>query len=125
MRAHLDKHGFQDIGIRVFGSYPYFKTSARDPQVQTLIQTYRNHGHEPLLFPLRSSSGPYGYHFTDPPLSLPFLYGGLGHAGHFHAPNEYVIIEGEGNLASLPEVEKFYVDLVYDFAAGPERPGKS
>ena len=125
VRAHLDKHGFQDISIRVFGSYPYFKTSVRNPQVQTLIQTYRNHGHEPLLLPLRSSSGPYGHHFTDSPLSLPFLYGGLGHAGHFHAPNEYVIIEGKGNLASLPEVEKFYVDLVYDFAAGPERPGKT
>ncbi|MBI3950995.1 MAG: M20/M25/M40 family metallo-hydrolase [Acidobacteria bacterium] len=124
VRAHLDKHGFQDIIVRQLAGFDYFKSPLRDSSVQTLLKTYRDYNHDPLLFPIRPSSGPYGRYLAKPPLNLPFLYGGLGHAGHYHAPNEYVIIEGSGRIASLPEVEKFYVDFIYNFAASPPRANK-
>ena len=45
---------------------------------------------------------------------IPF---GLGHGRGAHAPNEVYVVESNGDVAGLAEIEKAYVDLLYAFAA--------
>jgi hypothetical protein len=46
------------------------------------------------------------------------IMGGIGHGSGDHAPNEYMVVQptsGNG-IAGLPDMEKFYVDLLYALA---------
>jgi hypothetical protein len=35
-----------------------------------------------------------------------------------HSVDEYLVVEGEGRIASLPQMEKFYADLLFALARG-------
>jgi hypothetical protein len=45
--------------------------------------------------------------------------GGLGHGSGAHAPNEYLVIEPRAGsrVGGLAEMEKWYVDFLFAFAA--------
>jgi acetylornithine deacetylase/succinyl-diaminopimelate desuccinylase-like protein len=116
LRAHLDAHGFTDIEIRRLGGYPPAQTSVEAPLVRAAIGTYNKYGYTPSVAPRLAGSAPY-YVFTET-LRLPIVAGGIGHGSGAHAPNEYMIVEPRAGsrIAGLPEVEKFYVDLLYALA---------
>jgi acetylornithine deacetylase/succinyl-diaminopimelate desuccinylase-like protein/tetratricopeptide (TPR) repeat protein len=115
IRAHLDANGFRDVELRRLSGYPPAQTSVQTPLVQAALSTYNKYGLTPSVTPRIAGSAPY-YVFTD--LGLPMIPVGIGHGSGAHAPNEYMVVEArEGSrVASLPEVEKFYVDMLYALA---------
>jgi acetylornithine deacetylase/succinyl-diaminopimelate desuccinylase-like protein len=117
IRAHLDKQGYQDVIIRMLSGYPPAQSSVDTPLVRSVIGTYNKHGFTPSVAPRIAGSAPY-YVFTDR-LGLPMISGGLGLGTGAHAPNEYMVIapSGGSRVAGLPQIEKFYVDMLYGLAA--------
>jgi acetylornithine deacetylase/succinyl-diaminopimelate desuccinylase-like protein len=117
IRKHLDARGFADVTLRQISGYPPAQTSVEAPLVQAAISVYNKHGATPIVSPRNAGSAPY-YVFTDR-LKLPMIPAGLGHGGGAHAPDEYLVIEPRAGsrIASLAQMEKFYVDLLYALAA--------
>jgi acetylornithine deacetylase/succinyl-diaminopimelate desuccinylase-like protein len=92
VRAHLDRHGFDDVELEVDDAYKWSKSSIEDPPVRALMRTYRELGYEPEVWPHLAGSAPF-YLFTDV-LGIPVALGGLGHGGRQHSPNEYATVAG-------------------------------
>jgi hypothetical protein len=44
--------------------------------------------------------------------------GSLGHGGHAHSPDEYLVIESNDRVAGLVEAEKSSVHILYVYAEG-------
>jgi acetylornithine deacetylase/succinyl-diaminopimelate desuccinylase-like protein len=116
IRAHLDKHGFDDIEIHPIGGYPPAQSSVDAPLIRAGIGVYNKYKLAPAVAPRLAGSAPY-YLFTKR-LGLPMLAGGIGYGAAQHAPNEFLVIEPKGGstVAGLAQQEKFYADLVYAFA---------
>lgn len=110
VRAHLKRHGFEDVELRILAGYPPARTSVKEPVVRAAIQAIRGLGAEPKVVPMMPGSAPQSM-FSAPPLSLPFVISGLGHGFLMHAPNEYFEVEG------LRSCEKSAVAFLYEFAA--------
>ncbi len=115
-RAHLDARGYDDVEVRPVSAYEWSKTSPRDPIAQALREMFRDSGIEPQVWPHLAGSAPF-YLYTREPLSLPMVLGGMGHGANQHTFDEYYVVEGEGGIASLDEIEKGYVDFVFRFAS--------
>ena len=74
--------------------YKWAKTRLDDAPVEAMIDTYRQFGHEPEIWPHLAGSAPF-YLFTDKDwLNIPVAMGGLGHGGRVHSPNEYATVQG-------------------------------
>lgn len=116
IRKRLDDEGFKDIEIRKLSGYPPAQTSVQAPLTQAALSVYRKYGQTPPVAPRIGGSAPY-YVFTQT-LGLPMISGGLGHGSGAHAPNEYMVVEpAKGSkIASLAQVERFYVDLLYSLS---------
>lgn len=124
IRKRLDDQGLQDIEIRKLSGYPPAQTSVQAPLTQAALSVYRKYGLTPPVAPRIGGSAPY-YVFTQT-LGLPMISGGLGHGSGAHAPNEYMVVEpAQGSkIASLEQVERFYVDLLYSLAQALKQPKK-
>ncbi len=116
VRKHLDQRGFADITVTEVQTTRPYRVEFDSGIVQSLLRSYRAHGLEPMIWPNMAAAAPWAL-FSDPPLHLPFMMGGMGHGGNNHAPDEYMIVDGKGAIADLAEIEKFYVRFLYDFAA--------
>ena len=117
IRKHLAAGGFSDVTVRKISGYAPAQTAVETPIVTTAISVFNKHGVTPSVAPRLAGSAPY-YIFTDR-LELPMVIGGIGHGGGAHAPNEYMVIDPRpgSRVAGLADVEKFYVDFLYAFAA--------
>lgn len=115
-RAHLDRRGYDDVQIQPLSAYEWSKTSVEEPIVQAMLATYRERGIDPTVWPHLAGSAPF-YLYTRPPVGLPMVMGGLGHGANQHSIDEYLVVESDGPIAGLPEIEKSYVDFLYRFAA--------
>ena len=116
IRRHLDEHGFGDLVIRKYDSYPAAHTEVDDPFVQAAISVYNKRSHRVAVRPWLAGSAPF-YVFTEQ-LGIPLVFSSPGFGDGVHGPNEYMLIEpapGSG-LSGLAEVEKYYVDLVHAIA---------
>ncbi|MGQ0797024.1 MAG: hypothetical protein ACT4OI_04055, partial [Methanobacteriota archaeon] len=72
---------------------------------------------EPIFVPTDPGTAP-GWLFTNnPPLRLPEFYGGPGHGGSIHAPNEYLLVE------SVRLFEKATVNYLHHWAEFSEPQG--
>jgi len=109
VRDHLARHGYADkIEVLVHDAYPPAKTRlGGNPAAQALVKTYRDMGFEPEIWPHLGGSAPF-YLFTEV-LNIPTAFGGLGHGGRAHSPNEYVTLEGMGMYEK--SVAAFLVNL--------------
>lgn len=125
VRRHLDTHGYPDIKIvAVRGgqsvdearSHEWARTSVNSPFVAAVIRSYSQHGHDPIVWPTSAGSAPL-HVFTKRPLQIPFIPVGLAHGGRAHAPDEYLVVEGNAQLKGLAEFEKSFV-TVLDTMAG-------
>jgi acetylornithine deacetylase/succinyl-diaminopimelate desuccinylase-like protein len=116
IRSHLDARGFRDIEIRKLSGYPPAQTSVSAPLVQAGLGVYNKYGRRTTVTPRVAGSAPY-YIFTQR-LGLPLFMGGLGYGSGAHAPNEFILVHPRAGsrVAGLPEMEKFYVDLLYAMA---------
>ena len=116
IRDHLDAHGFADIEIEVYAAFSHHQTPASHPYVQTVLGTLGDWGVEVELWPIQAGGGPW----TVVPNSfgVPCLRGGVvgGGSGGKGGADEYLIIEGDGKMAGLAEVEKLQVAQLSAFA---------
>ena len=116
VRAHLDRHGYPDVQVRMKGGYPWSRTSLHAPLVQSFLRCAGKYGGKTIIWPFQGYGGPWSI-FTQE-FGAPVVFGaGIGHGGGVDLPNEYFVLDGGGVVAGLPEVERFCVDLLYDLAA--------
>jgi len=116
LRAHLERHGFSDIAVRIHDAYPWSKTSLGSPIAQAVLDAYRAAGVPHEIWPHAGGSLPM-YLFTGPPLSKAAVSGGLGHGARAHAPDEYMVLDGGGGVAGLVGQELSYLSVLANFAA--------
>ena len=116
MRKHLDEHGFKEVQIRVLeAGYDWARTSYKSPLAKALVKSYQELGKEPEIWPTLAGSAPFAW-FSQEPLNLPFVFGGLGHGALAHSPNEYIVIDEGGPTGGLASMEKSYVAIMENFS---------
>ncbi len=108
LREHLDRHGYSDVEIHIEDAYKWSKTSVTSAPARAIMDTYRQLGYEPEIWPHLAGSAPF-YLFTDV-LDIPVVLGGLGHGGRVHSPNEYATVAG------LKDHEKSIAVFMYRLA---------
>lgn len=117
LRAHLDKHGFADVEIKIGGGYDPTEVSEDSRLIKTMLATYARAGVKATLNPRLAGSWP-GATFTAPPVSIPAGHFGMGHGSGAHAPDEYYLIESTNpKVAGLVEATMGYADFLYQLAA--------
>lgn len=92
LRAHLERHGYVDIEVRVYNKYFWSKVGLHEPVVQAMLATYRELHGEAQLWPLNPGSAPYWV--FERLLGRPYVTGGLGHGSRQHSSNEYCTVRG-------------------------------
>jgi len=113
LRAHLDKRGFQDIEIVPGGIYGPTETPRDAAIVSALVTALKGADLPHTLNPRLAGSWP-GYRFTDPPVSLPAVFVGIGQGGNAHAPDEWFLIESDDpKLAGIDRQALFYAEFLY------------
>jgi acetylornithine deacetylase/succinyl-diaminopimelate desuccinylase-like protein len=116
LRAHLDKHGFNDVEMKVTGGYDPTETAEDSRIVRAELATYRRAGIKATLNPRLAGSWP-GSVFTAAPLSLPAGQFGFGHGSGAHAPDEYYVVESTNpKVAGITDAVMGYVDMFYQVA---------
>lgn len=112
LRRHLDKKGFGEVEIEVLAGYAGGAMPVDNWAVQALLETYREAGHRPEIWP-RSSTAIASHQFIDK-IGVPWIATTLGHSGNKHAPNEYLQVRGYRDAID------FIVRLMWRLAeAGP------
>ncbi len=105
LRAHLDRHGFDDVVVEYLGGEGPGVTPADDPFVQLTIETAREvYGSPPRIVPMMGGSGPIAP-FRDY-LGVPVVTLGISHPESMvHAPNEHIridqFVQGTKHMARL------------------------
>lgn len=116
LRAHLDKRGFNDIEIVPGGIYGPTETPRESAIVGALATALAGAGLPHTLNPRLAGSWP-GYRFTDPPVSLPAVFVGIGQGGQMHAPDEWYLIDAKDpRLAGMDRQALFYAEFLYALA---------
>ena len=120
LRAHLDKRGFNDIEIVPGGIYGPTETPRTAAIVDALTAALAGAGVPHTLNPRLAGSWP-GYRFTDPPVSLPAVFVGIGQGGQMHAPDEWYLVDSKNpKLAGMDRQALFYAEFLYALAnTGP------
>ncbi|MEM7129411.1 MAG: M20/M25/M40 family metallo-hydrolase [Chloroflexota bacterium] len=115
LRQHLDDHGFDDIEIDVFAAFSHAQTSPSHPVVKAARQALEQWNiQEPLIWPIEAGGGPWTV--IPNQFNVPCLRGATIGGGNRSPINEFMVIEGDGKIAGLADVEKYLVDLLYGFA---------
>jgi acetylornithine deacetylase/succinyl-diaminopimelate desuccinylase-like protein len=118
-RNHLDRHGYEDIGIQVLESTPSALTpGVQDPVVQAALRVLDAWQIEPVIWPRAGAGGPTG-HFSRMLNLTPLTSVGIGHSGQ-QGDEDYLVIEGNGIVGGLMELEQSFADLLYSYAAFPD-----
>jgi len=117
LRAHLDKRGFNDIEIVTGGIYGPTETPREAAIVGALATALAGADLPHNLNPRLAGSWP-GYRFTDPPVSLPAVFVGIGQGGQMHAPDEWYLIDAKDpKLAGIDRQALFYAEFLYALAS--------
>jgi len=120
VRRHLDTHGFSDIEVDVYAAFSHSQTSISEPGVQAVLDTLKARDVEPVVWPIQGGGGPW----TAVPnaFGVPCIRGGVIGGGSRASNAEYMVIDGDGPIAGLAEVEKYFVDLIDRFSSqiGPK-----
>lgn len=118
LRRHLDDHGFSDIELDVYAAFAHAQTAPGHPVVQAALQTLQAWQIEPTVWPIEPGGGPWTV--VPNAFGVPCLRGATPGGGNRGATDEFMVIEGDGKVAGLAEVEKYLVDLLYAYANGTE-----
>ncbi len=124
LRAHLERHGYGDVEVRVIGDVPWLRANYDTDIAHAIIRMYDEFGVDYQKLPGTGVGGfgPYwpGYLFGRDPLQLPVAMGALGHGGGAHMIDEYYVIEGAGKVYGLAGAEKGYACTLYNYAGKNE-----
>jgi len=119
LRAHLDKHGYQDVEMKVIGDVPWAKMRYDTDVAKALMTTYDAFG---IRYGAPSGTetilGGYwpAYLFTGDVLNIPIVGGAAGYGANAHAANEFYVIEGAGKVYGISGAEKSVAAFLYNFA---------
>jgi acetylornithine deacetylase/succinyl-diaminopimelate desuccinylase-like protein len=117
LKAHLTKHGFGDIEVKMTGGYDPNSTPASAAVIRAQIAVYKRDGIDPIILPRSAGSWP-GYVFTGDPLHLPAGHFGLGHGNGAHAPDEYYVIESKNpKVQGIDGAVQSFVKYLYEVAS--------
>lgn len=114
LRRHLDTHGFEDIEIEVLSAFSHSQTSVSQPAVQATLKTLRDWDVDVEIWPIQTGGGPWTV--VPNTFGVPCIRGSAIGGGGRGNVDEYMVIEGDGKVAGLADVEKYLVDLVYNYA---------
>jgi acetylornithine deacetylase/succinyl-diaminopimelate desuccinylase-like protein len=114
VRAHLDRHGFDDIEIEVYAAFSHAQTPVGHPAIQAVLATLADWGLEADVWPIQAGGGPWTVVPNE--FGVPCIRGGVPGFGT-GGDDEYLVIEGNDKVAGLADVEKVHVDLLYRVAA--------
>ena len=119
LRAHLDKHGYEDVEINVVGDVPWAKMDDNNElamAISEMRETFGAGNPEPIYE--ETILGGYwpAYLFAGDVYDIPIASGYVGGGGGSHAANEYFIIEGAGNTYGMAGMEKSVVTSIYEYA---------
>ena len=92
IRKHLDTHGYQQVSLSTPDATAWARVDPDCPPVQALVEVYRQFGLEPEVWPTHPGGGPISLFTED--LGIPVVFGGMGHGGQAHAPDEYAAVHG-------------------------------
>ena len=119
LRAHLDKHGYEDVEINVVGDVPWAKMDDNNElamAVREMRETFGAGNPEPILEePILGGYWP-AYLFAGDVYDIPIADGYVGGGGGSHAANEYFIVEGAGNTYGMAGMEKSIATAIYEYA---------
>lgn len=93
LRAHLDRHGFEEVQIQFLGGEAPDRTDPDDPFVDLVVNAATDvYGMPMQVVPMTGGSGP-NHLFTEA-LHIPIVTAGVGYPGaRAHAPNENVRLD--------------------------------
>jgi acetylornithine deacetylase/succinyl-diaminopimelate desuccinylase-like protein len=115
LRAHLDREGFTDIRIHVYGAYNWGQTDLHADVVQATLKTLEAYGYPAVIWPMVAFGGPWAH--LPKALGIPALRNSaLGYGDRAATTNEFYVVEGDGKVPGLAETERFCVDLLYNYA---------
>ena len=116
LREHLDREGFPDVRIHVHCAYNWAQTDSQADVVRATLKTIEEYGYPAIVFPMTAFGGPWAHVARE--LRIPFLRGaGLGVGGRAATSDEFFVIEGNDQVPGLAQVERFYVDLLFNYAS--------
>ena len=120
IRERLERTGYGDVGVRTLMSIGAQKLSVEDDVAQAALRVFEAWNVDPVVWPRKGVSGPSGA-FSQM-LGVPVLGStGLGYASGHAGPNEFLVTKASGAVGGLSEMERSFADLVYAYAAYPER----
>ena len=93
LRAHLDRHGFEDVQTELMAGVNPARTPIDSPWVRLVAGTAEEiYGRKPVIAPTMAGTGPmYDFGIT---LGMPIATSGVDHPSHkIHAPNENITVE--------------------------------
>ncbi len=115
IRRHLDASGFPDIAIRVMAAYDWYQTSVEASLIRAALEMLDAYGIKSTIWPVQGFGGPWAHYAKV--LGIPSLQGGSpGHGARMATSDEYLVVEGDGKVAGLATIERYYVDLIQAFA---------
>jgi acetylornithine deacetylase/succinyl-diaminopimelate desuccinylase-like protein len=116
VKDHIASLGLAElVEIELGYTMNWAKTSDNTHIVKALMRSYYEVGIDNVeVWPMFPSSVPL-YVYADPPLKKPFVIGGLGHGGHAHGRDEYVVVEG------IRHFQKAFTHFLHEFSQLPSR----
>ena len=115
LRGHLDRRGYSDVEIDVKSAYPASRTSSSAPLVQSFVAAARRAGADPVVWPRQGYGGPWSLYAAE--FGLPVIHAtGVGFGGGVGLPDEFIVVDGGGRVPGLREMQRFYVDFLFDYA---------
>jgi len=116
VRRHLDSQGFSDIGIKVMAAYDWYQSSIESVLLKAALATLDDYDCPRTIWPVQGFGGPWAHYAKV--LGIPSLQGGGPLFGaRMATSDEFLVVEGDGKVAGLATIERFYVDLLYRFAS--------
>lgn len=92
VKKHFEKHGFNEIELKLVDSYSWARASTDQPPMSALVQSFADLGYSYEPWITMAGSAPFSLFQSK--LGLPFAFGGLGHGARQHSPNEYATVAG-------------------------------
>jgi acetylornithine deacetylase/succinyl-diaminopimelate desuccinylase-like protein len=114
LREHLDRRGFEDIAVDVFGAFDGSRVSSTSRIVTAARSLFDAAGVDTIWWPATGGGGPWSLFSTE--LGKPLLRDvGLGH-GRASARDEYLVVEGHGNVRGMVDMALSHADFMLRMA---------
>lgn len=91
IRDHLAHRGFPEVEVLVRSAYPASRARSTDAVVRALVAACAAEAPDLRVFPIHAGAAPM--HVFPDLLGIPYAFGGVGHGGLAHAPDEYILVD--------------------------------